>query len=766
MGANGRAATQGIAMLGNYAPRRCGIATFTTHLTDALAEAYPQIPCAVIAMNEPGKRYAYQDRVQCEIAQSDLSSYQAAADFLNLSAVDVLCVQHEYGIFGGQAGAYVLRLLRELRMPVVSVLHTLLPEPNPAQRAVMQELTCLSERLIVMSAHGAQLLRDVHGVAAAKIDVIPHGIPAAPVLANGKRKLGVESVPVVLTFGLLSPDKGIETMIEALPAVLARHPKAVYIVLGATHPHVKEQHGEAYRQSLELRARQLGVHGNMIFHDRFVSQPELMEFLAAADIYVTPYLKLEQSTSGTLAYALGAGKAVVSTPYWYARELLADGHGVLVPPRDPAALAHAVNGLLDDDEKRGAMCARARERGRDMLWPEVARRYHASFERARDDHDARRRESFRAKTLAQRPLELPAVCLDHLQRMSDSTGLMQHAMSTVPRYEDGYCVDDNARALLLMTLLEETRTEDPKILSSLASRYLAFLSYAFQRASGRFRNFMSFSRQFTEDCGSEDSHGRALWALGTLAARAADRGRRVLGHELFHAALPATVGFTSPRAWSYALLGIEEYLAGAGGDASVETVRGQLARRLSDLFQQNSASDWPWFESSLTYANPRLSQALLVAGASMQDQTMISAGLRSLHWLLDQQRSREGHFSPVGTEGFYTRGQAMARYDQQPIEASAMVAACLVADRLSDDPYWMRGATRAFSWFLGFNTLRQPLYDSATGGCRDGLHQDRANENQGAESTLSFLLALTEMRSALRTGRAMEDTTSAQENTA
>jgi glycosyltransferase involved in cell wall biosynthesis len=763
MGGNGKGTAHSIAMLGNYTPRRCGIATFTTDLTDALTEAYPQISCSVIAMNEPGKRYAYLDRVQCEIAQSELASYRCAADFLNLSSVDVLCVQHEYGIFGGKAGAYLLRLLRELRMPIVSVLHTLLPEPNPAQRDVMQELTRLSERLVVMSTHGADLLRDVHGVSAAKIDIIPHGIPDLPTTNNGKRQLGVEDVPVILTFGLLSPDKGIENMIDALPAILERQPDALYIVLGATHPHVKEQHGEAYRESLALRARQLGVHGNVMFHDRFVSQPELMGFLSAADIYVTPYLKLEQSTSGTLAYALGAGKAVVSTPYWYARELLADGHGVLVPVRDSRALAQAVIDLLHNPEQREAMCERARARGRDMRWPEVARRYHLTFERARREHDARRRESFRAKTLAQRPIELPDVRLQHLQDMSDSTGLMQHALLTVPRYEDGYCLDDNARALLLVAMLEETRTEDARILSSLSSRYLAFVTYAFDRESGRFRNFMSFSRQFRAEPGSEDCHGRALWALGVVAGRAADRGRRLLGKELFHAALPATLPFTSPRAWSYALLGIQEYLCGAERHTQAEAVRADLAQKLWQLFQRTSTSEWPWFESSLTYANARLCQALLVSGESMQEPAMVSAGLRSLEWLIQLQRSREDYFSPVGTEGFYVRGQTMAVYDQQPIEACAMVSACLEADRITNDPRWMRGAARAFSWFLGFNELRQSLYDSATGGCRDGLHRDRVNENQGAESTLSFLLALTEMRSALRTGRAVEEAASAEE---
>jgi glycosyltransferase involved in cell wall biosynthesis len=759
MGATDTRKIANIAMLGNYAPRRCGIATFTTDLSDALVAACPEIGCAVIAMNEPGKRYAYPARVQCEIAQSDLTSYQRAADFLNLSAADVLCVQHEYGIFGGKAGAYLLRLLRELRMPIVSVLHTLLPEPDSAQRAVMEELTQLSERLVVMSSHGEQLLHELYGVPRAKIDLLPHGIPDVPATAHAKRQLGVEAVPVILTFGLLSPDKGIENMIDAMPAILKQQPEAIYIVLGATHPHVKEQQGEAYRQSLELRALQLGVQGSMIFHDRFVSRAELTDYLSAADIYVTPYLKLEQSTSGTLAYALGSGKAVVSTPYWYARELLADGHGVLVPRHDPPALAEAVIELLGDDEKRRAICERARARGLDMRWPAVARGYHASFERARAEHEARTRESFRARTLAQRPLDLPEVRLEHLQLMTDSTGLMQHAVINVPRYEDGYCLDDNARALLLIAMLEEARAEDPKTLSYLAARYLAFMHHSFQEGRGRFRNFMTFSRRFSEGAGSEDCHGRGLWALGGAAGRLTDRGRRTLCKDLFLAALPATLDFTSPRAWAYALLGVHEYLRGAERHDQVESVGSALAEKLWGIFAHTSAPDWPWFENSLTYANPRLSQALLMSGVAMKNQAMVDAGLRSLDWLLGLQRSREGHFAPIGSAGFYVRGGVKATHDQQPIEACAMVSACLEAERVTGEARWMHGASRAFLWFLGYNELRQSLYVSATGGCRDGLHHDRVNENQGAESTLSFLLALTEMRSALRTSRATGDDT-------
>ena len=322
------------AMLGNHLPRHCGIATFTTHLTAALVEQLPGVDGFVVAMNDAGRHHAYPSRVRFEIGEGDLSSYRRAADFLNVNQVDVLSVQHEYGIFGGKAGAHVLELLRDLRMPIVTTLHTILSEPNPSQRTVLEELARLSERLIVMSESGAELLKRVHGIPADQIDLIPHGIPQVPIDSGSKPRLGLEGKTVILTFGLLSSDKGIEYVVDALPEILAAHPETVYVVLGATHPHIVEREGETYRLMLETRARHLGVDGSMIFHNRFVSQTDLTEFLSAADIYITPYLNPEQITSGTLAYAVGAGKAVISTPYIYARELLADGRGVLVPWRD------------------------------------------------------------------------------------------------------------------------------------------------------------------------------------------------------------------------------------------------------------------------------------------------------------------------------------------------------------------------------------------------------------------------------------------------
>jgi glycosyltransferase involved in cell wall biosynthesis len=733
-------------MIGNHTPRQCGIATFTTHLSEALGDEIPGLDCFVLAMNDAGRRHAYPGRVRFEIDEGDVGSYRRAADFLNVSGVDLVSLQHEYGIFGGSAGSHVVALLRELRMPVVTTLHTILAEPSSAQRTVMDELLRLSERIVVMSRRGAELLRDVHGVPGGKIDLIPHGIPLLPETRSSKERIGVEGRRVILTFGLLSPDKGIEYVIEALPAILERYPDAIYIVLGATHPHVRDRDGETYRLMLEGRARRLGVGASVVFHDRFVSQPELNEFLSAADVYVTPYLNAEQITSGTLAYAVGSGKAVISTPYRYASELLAEGRGTLVPWRDSGSIARAALDLFDDDGKRDAMCRRAAAYGREMSWPAVARAYALCFEVARSGQTMRRRAAFQARSLASRPAELPPTNLGHLRRMTDGTGILQHAAFTVARREDGYCLDDNARALLVMALAEEAGSEDRALVRSLADRYLAFVRHAWNADRGRFRNFLSYSRAWQEETGSEDSHGRALWALGTVVGRSSDPGRRSLSGVLFHVAFEAVAAFTSPRAWAFALLGIEEYLRAFQGDSGVQAMRAVLAERLLDLFRRSSAADWPWFEDRLTYCGARMSQALLLSGARMEREDMLDASMRSLEWLASVQRSTEGYFAPVGSNGFYPRGGTQARFDQQPVEAAAMISACLDARRVTGDERWAVRARSAFDWYLGQNELQQPLYDASTGGCRDGLHADRVNENEGAESTLAFLLSLLEMR--------------------
>jgi len=738
-------AVRRVALLGNHLPRRCGIATFTTDLADAISGTFPDIDCAVVAMNDAGKRHAYGDRVRFEIAESDLASYRRATDFLNVGGFDVLCLQHEYGIFGGKAGSHILALLSEVRMPIVTTLHTVLGEPTAEQRRVMDEVTRLSSRLIVMSRGGGELLQEVHGVPADKIDFIPHGIPTLPSSQASKQRLGVEEMSLILTFGLLSPDKGLEYVIDALPAIVARHPLATYVVVGATHPHVKESQGEAYRRSLELRAHKLGVDAHLVFHDRFVSASELAEFLSAADIYITPYLNPEQITSGTLAYALGNGKAVVSTPYRYARELLAHDRGLLVPFRDSAAISTTVNKLLDDPAELRAQGARAAEYGRNMVWPAVARQYISSFERARGESETLRRSFFSSNPRSRRPVDLPALNLNHLRAMTDDTGVLQHALFSVPRYEDGYCLDDNARALLLTTLIEDAGTDDRPTTHSLSSRYLAFVGHAFNKDLKSYRNFMAYSREWLEARGSEDSQGRALWALGAVVGRSRESGFRSLGGELFHAALPAVEELESSRAWAFALLGIHEYLRAFQGESAVEVLQKRLSEQLLSRFETNGRGDWPWCEDILAYDNARLPQALIVSGNRLGHREMVAAGLASLRWLNEIQRSDEGYFAPIGSNGFYPRQAEKARFDQQPLEACATVSACLDAWRVTGDEMWTDEMWRAFSWFLGENDLRASLYDPATGGCRDGLHPDRPNENQGAESTISFLLALAEM---------------------
>jgi glycosyltransferase involved in cell wall biosynthesis len=741
-----------LAVVGNHLPRRCGIATFTTDLTRSIAEAAPSLHPFVVAMNDPDRQHAYPPQVRFEIAEDDLAAYRSCAQALNTNGVELVSLQHEYGIFGGKCGSHVLTLLRELRMPVVTTLHTILTSPSPLQRTTLNTIIELSDRVVVMSEHGAATVRELYGTAASSIDVIPHGIPLAAEGTHGKTQLGLADQKVILTFGLLSPDKGVEYVIEALPAILKEHPKTVFVVLGATHPHVKERHGEAYRLELQSRVRRLQLESSVVFHDRFVEDDELAEFLAAADIYVTPYLNPQQSTSGTLARAVAAGRAVISTPYWHARELLTEGRGLLVPVRDAAAIARAAIDLLGDDEARAELGKRAREHARGSEWPVVARSYLQSFEHALEGQ--RRRQRQPSSWPIARPADLPELNLDHLQAMTDDTGLIQHASFDVPRYQEGYCLDDNARALLLMTLLEEDSGVRVKQSRNSSARYLAFVSFAFNHDTQRFRNFMSYARHWLEDVGSEDSHGRALWALGTVAARAGEPSRQGLARQLFQLALPALTTFTSPRAWAHALLGINEYLRAFPDDASSRTLRLELVEKLCALYRRHATPEWQWFEDSLAYDNARLSQALIASGEAVGSEEVSSIGLRTLDWLAVAQSSSDGYFSPIGSNGFHSKGGVKAQFDQQPLEAAAMVSASLDALRVSGDARWSRYGRSAFDWFLGQNHLGLPLYDAATGGCRDGLHRERPNENQGAESTLSFLMALLDVRNASAAGGA------------
>jgi len=748
-----------IAFIGNYLPRQCGIATFTTDLCESIAEEFKDTACIALPVNDTEAGYEYPSRVRFELTEKNIESYRRAADFLNINNVDMVSLQHEYGIFGGRAGNYILALLRELRMPVVTTLHTVLRDPNPDQRRVLDELISLSDRVVVMSNRGIEFLRDIYHVPAEKIDHIPHGIPDVPFVDPSFHKdlFGVEGKSVLLSFGLLSANKGIENVIKALPAILAKNPNVVYIIVGATHPHVIQNEGETYRLSLQWLAQENGVEANVIFYNRFVNPDELIQFISAADIYITPYLDEAQITSGTLAYTVGAGKAVVSTPYWYAEEMLAEGRGALVPFSDPQALAGQVIDLLGNESKRHAMRKRAYMFGRDMVWPQVAQNYMKTFERARAEHRYLAAAEFAVKPLDKRAGELPRLKLDHLHHLTDDTGIFQHAIFTIPNYREGYTTDDNARALLVSTLLEEVGNMEAV---GLANRYLAFTWFAFNTETRRFRNFMDYQRNWLEESGSDDSHGRALWALGTVLGRSNTPELHNMAGRMFQQSLLAILETTSPRAWAFALIGIYEYLQRFAGDSRVSQVQEELAERLLKLYQHNRMDGWHWYEVKLTYCNAALSHAMLLCGQSIPNSTMIEAGLESLSWLANLQKSDAGggYFVPIGSNGFFPMDGERARFDQQPVEAQGMVSACLEAFRVTGKKSWHREARRAFEWFLGRNDLHLPVYDPTTGGCRDGLHPDRPNENQGAESTLAFLQSLLELQLAKNIIITEEDT--------
>ena len=743
-----------IAVIGNYLPRHCGIATFTTDLCEAISAEFGEARLLALPVNDTEQGYDYPARVRWALTQDDVRSYGEAADFLNFNNIDMVCLQHEYGIFGGPAGNHILHLLRALKMPVVTTLHTVLREPDPDQHSVMKEIAELSDRLIVMSQLSSQFLQEIFRVPGNKIDVVPHGVPDLPFLDPNfyKDRFGVEGKAVLLTFGLLSPNKGIENVIQAMPQILAKHANAVYLVAGATHPHILRREGDQYRASLQALAKAVGVERQVIFHDRFVSPEEMAEYIGAADIYITPYRHEAQVVSGTLAYALGAGKAIISTPYWHAIELLDDRRGALVPFQDPGAIAQKTIELLTTPALRHAMRKRAYLFARDMVWKKAAQGYMDSFARVRSDRLENPRVQFSARNTPRLPNQLPELKLNHVNALTDDTGMQQHAIFTIPNRAEGYTTDDNARALIFTVLLDELNVGQLGSAESAnpdwSFRYLAFLQHAFNPEKKRFRNFLGYDHRWLEDQGSEDSHGRALWALGTLLAQSTNDGLRGAAGRLFESSVPAVMAFHSPRACAYAVLGIHGYLQSYSGDRDAQRVRIALAQRLLGLYDSIRRPDWKWFEDVVAYGNARMPQALLLAGSACGDERMVAAGLASLDWLMETQRCpTNGHFVPIGSQGFYRRDGEQARFDQQPIEAAGAVSACLEAYRVTADDGWRTQAWAAFNWFLGDNDLQTPLYDSQTGGCRDGLHPDRANQNQGAESTLSFLMALLEMRS-------------------
>ncbi|MDB5684467.1 MAG: group 1 glycosyl transferase [Sphingomonas bacterium] len=728
-----------VAMIGNFPPRLCGIATFTADVRAALLAGFPDMAVDVYAMDEPAFGYVYPPDVVCTISQDELFDYRQAARRINDSGADVVLVQHEYGIFGGPAGAMLLRLLDRVTAPIVVTLHTVLETPDSEQHAVIEALAATASRLIVMADKGRQILGRVHGIPPEQIAVVPHGVPDRPRIAADtiKPRFGFEGRKILLTFGLLSPNKGIETMIRAMPAIAAADPDVLYVVLGATHPHLVAHEGEAYRERLIALAAELGVGGNVRFVDGFLAQDLLLEYLSACDIYVTPYLNEAQITSGTLSYAVGLGRPVVSTPYWHAAELLADGVGALVPFGSSDGLAGAIIALLADPERLEGMSQRAWQIGRGMTWARAADSYVAIF------REAVARQPVRLIAPGKIADAIVPPSLEGIERMTDRTGMLQHSIYGIPDRDHGYCVDDNARALILMHMLDEplARRAD-----ELARVYASFVQHAWNGKEGRFRNFMGFDRNWLEQAGSEDSFGRSLWSIGVTTARARRTDLRQWGLHLFNQVAAHTQALRSPRAWAFGMLGAAAVLEVHPGHALATSLLTELAARLRGLLAATRRPDWIWFEAVLGYDNARLPEALIVAGKRLGDADALADGLATLDWLDRVQTNQNGDFRAVGTDSFGRPFSQPAPYDQQPLEAWATLDAALTALEATGDPRWVEVGRRAYGWYLGANDLGLPIASIADGDCYDGLMADRPNFNRGAESVLSFQLACCSMQ--------------------
>ena len=742
-----------VALIGNFLPRQCGLATFTTDVYQAMRDRFPEIAVDVYAMDDHPGRYDYPPAVTGTIPQDDLSSYIDTARRIEASGAQAIWLQHEYGIYGGAAGDHILTLLDRTTLPLIVTLHTVLERPSADERRVLEGLLRRAAKIVVMAERGREILARVYGASAKHVVMIPHGVPDRPFVDPDtlKPQFGWQGREVVLTFGLLAPGKGIETVIEALPAITATHPELLYVVLGATHPNLVAHEGEKYRDSLKALAAEKGVSDNITFVDAFVEHNELIDYLQAADVYATPYLNPAQITSGTLSYAVGVGKAVVSTPYVHATEILADGHGVLVPFRDSVAFATELGTLLSNPRDRRRLSERAYARGRTMIWPRLAE---AMLEETAIAIAAQPRR------IVQPPL--PAAVLkpdlSAVERMSDATGMLQHSIYSVPDRRHGYCIDDNARALMLMSAIPDL---DPEARDKWMTIYASFVQYAWNPEERRFRNFMNFDRTWCEDVGSEDSNGRAIWALGVTARDAHDKKHRDWAMGLYDETASLALDLGSLRAQSFAMLGAAAMVqARPGHDLSMSILQRFPDSHLA-LLEETRRPEWQWFEIVLAYDNARLPEALLRAGQALGRPDLIDCGLSTLGWIVEKQTSPQGRFRAVGTDSFHRPYSDPLQYDQQPLEAQATVDACLAALDVSGDRRWAKEAERAYAWYLGDNDLGLPLATTADGGCFDGLMPTGLNRNQGAESILALQLATCAISGLSKPGQAVAGTTRA-----
>lgn len=726
-----------IAFVSTFPPRKCGIARFTSDLIDSLQLAGDSNFEPLVVAMENNQNITYSDPVKFEIRRNVKNDYVSAADYINFSNVDYVSIQHEFGLFGGDAGSYLNILLRGINAPIYTTLHTVLNEPEENYKQSLINVCNASDKIIVMNERGVKMLETIYGIPESKIELIPHGIPDLPFVDSNyyKHKFGMDGRRTILTFGLLSRNKGIEFALKALPEVIKIDPSVLYIILGMTHPEVKKFEGESYRFELQRLVKELGIQEHVIFHNRFVVDHELHNFLCAADLYVTPYLNIEQLTSGTLAYAVGTGKAVISTPYWAAEELLSQGRGKLVDFGDQKHMANSLIEILKDDTLFYDLRRRAYEYGRNITWPEIGKKYWEKFNipKAPAGYGISAKHADNEISIQ----ELPEPPLKHLKKMTDDTGMFQHAKFTIPDRNHGYCTDDNARAVIVMSKYNSQYSQPEA--EKLFDTYLSFLMHS-QQEDGTVRNFMSYDRRWIKNEPAHDSLGRALWAFGTVIANPPSPAYLSIIKKCFDNSV-RHVPNLSPRGMAYAMFGMADYMQQFPGASEIKRYMSYASNHLLEMYKLNSSQDWHWFEDILAYDNAVLPHALFIASQNEAGEEALKIAETTANFLLENTFDGE-KFSFIGCNGWYKKGQARAQFDQQPLEAVSTVLMLQKAYQITKNKSYQSLQKRAFDWFLGENDLGIPVYNFKTKGSYDGLEAGGVNLNQGAESTLSFLLSL------------------------
>jgi glycosyltransferase involved in cell wall biosynthesis len=726
------------AYIGTYPPRQCGIGTFTKNLLTSMVMCTDKEgrknEGIVIAMNDLNQTYNYPEEVKFKIRQEHQRDYIQAAKFINYSGSDICIMEHEYGIYGGESGVYILPLLHRLEIPLMVTLHTVLKNPSYIERAILQQIGKMADLIVVMSQKAISFLIDVYQIPVEKIIQLEHGVPDLqfnPELI--KKEFNLENKKVLLTFGLLSRNKGIETVIRALPQVIEKHPDIIYLILGKTHPSVIRHAGEEYRSYLKMLIKTLNLENNVFFFNEFVNQKDLFRYLYATDIYVTPYLNEAQITSGTLSYAVGTGAAVLSTPYWHAQELLADGRGRLFDFNNFNQLAEILIELLDKPGVLKTLRKKAYDYGRNITWPKIGSKYVKAAEKIVAEKPVK---VIQKETIID-PLMLPEFSLAHIRRMTDWTGIIQHAKYGIPNLKEGYCLDDNARALL-MVLMAYRQKKDPVALELLPI-YLSYIHYM-QNKDGTFRNFLSFKRDYLDEVGSEDSFGRAVWALGYLLGNSPNDAYYQSGRMIFFEAFPNFEKLQSLRGIANTIIGICYYLMTNKSDESMTEILRKLTYKLIDQYEVESSPEWNWFEPILCYDNGILPLALFYASEFIKEDKVLNTAIDSMNFLISV-NLKDGYLSLIGNKKWYRKEGERAYFAQQPVDAMAMVLMFYQAFIATKDKQYLNYMYTSFMWFLGENDLRMNLYDFETNGCCDGIEDYGINRNQGAESTLAYYIS-------------------------